>query len=245
MNRRDLLDFNNRVSEEKFGIRKAPANQTGSSTLAEPIDMPNEGAVWVHPLSLEEDAWAVAQAGKEVRDLKLSDANEAEWYIRTRTSVYETIAACRVGPEPDSPRVYTKDDAKRLRTDPAYRAKIGRVVEISNRLGSDEFTKDALTGFFGEILDPLERCSLLPNNEDYWTCSQEILTDLVLRLRLTRQRRTLSLAASEEVRPREGQDEKTEPTDSGFDGLELPPERVGPSPFARVSPEFREPHPHA
>jgi hypothetical protein len=225
MNRRELQEFHSAKVEEKFGNKGRPKRVSSTRTLPEPFEMPNEGEVWVYPISFGEDAWAFAEAGRFVMEKLKPHPSVRDQLIQSYVPIWWTIAACRDSEDEAQARpVYRAEDASRLMGDSVYRQKVLQVFQISVRLGSDDHSREGLDVFFEQILEPLEKCCSLPNNADYWTSSQEILTDLLLRLRVTRQRRTLLLATSEEVEP--GEEAEPKPG-SSFDGLELPPVGIG------------------
>jgi hypothetical protein len=202
--REDLLERARQIESEKQEARLHPSQPVGdlSALLAEPLTMPGEGEVWVHPISLEEDMWAVAQAGAEVRELKLKDLDQARHYIQMRANVYHVIAACRRGQAADAPRVYTVEDAKRLRTNPAYRKKILQAVAISDRLGGEDWTREAFDSFFNGIQGRLNGL-LSQSKGDSVSISRRDLEAFVSWLSLIRQRAVLSVEEMPDLGPAE------------------------------------------
>lgn len=230
--KRELLEYNGRAMAEREKRRSGRMRVASSQAVAIPFTMPNEGEIWLHPLSFAEDMTAYAEAGKHVKTLKsVTDPEIQAQMVQGFAQIFWVIFSARYGEDPKSDPVYDpKEDFERLAGDAAYRLKILQAAILASRLGAEDATKSGLDVFFGSILEPLEKCSSLLNNEDYWISSQEILTDLILRLRLSRQRGLLSLAASEEADPTERDEEILKERDgeapSNFDGLEPPVSKV-------------------
>lgn len=121
---------------------------------SEPYAMPGGKRVWVHPVSIEEAAALNIRALQEVRRLNLPP-EEAAVQHRLRAQVWQVIAACRKGPEPEAARVFGPEKAEYLRRNPGWLGAVQGICALSDSLSEGETEaqrlREALSGFFEQL----------------------------------------------------------------------------------------------
>lgn len=132
-------------------------------TAARRHRMPNGKWLWIHPLSPEQCVWLNGQAKRHLERLRMKSEDPAyPVAYRALGWVYQAIACCRTGPEPDAPPVWTVDRADRLYRNPkpgleALQEIVRRCDELGR--GQEEALSEELRGFFGDIAGRLNSWS--------------------------------------------------------------------------------------
>ena len=132
------------------------ADLLGCIYAPEEFTMPNGKRVWVHAISPDAFGWISIQVAK---DIARDDAGNTEALQHHRVMVgmvWQTICACRIGPEPAAPQVFQPEHATAVRRNLSWET-LRRICEVSDRVGGDsQALRGALQGFFGALQTSLE-----------------------------------------------------------------------------------------
>lgn len=132
------------------------ADDLFASSPARRKRMPNGRWLWVHPLGLEQVVWLNGQATRHLNRLQFGASDPAKPVAyKVLAWVYQVIACCRVGPEPDAAPVFTVEHADALYRNPQPGSEcIQQIVALCDELGQPgdtEALSELQADFFGVI----------------------------------------------------------------------------------------------
>lgn len=147
-----------------YRLFDAATELAGAAVAAEWFALPGGSGVWVHAVTPMQSVWLSHQSERHIAALypKTGDP-QREYAAQLLPMVWQVIACCRKGPEPEAAPVFDAAQADALVGGPFPGIMvIKQIVMLSNRLGergAEEIMSPGTALFFGGIGNWLATCA--------------------------------------------------------------------------------------